>query len=172
MRLGKKRQSGRNLVPSMANKDYEKAYSDTVESLISDLWTVETPDSVTGFTVQAANHVRSQATNMPEFYIGEFLNIFKDAVVDRCRVEIAACERAISDAKADADAGTVELQARLTAAMAAQDREAEHAVWRERDTRQAACQGKIDASTRRIEFMSLRMDACQGLASALGASFE
>jgi hypothetical protein len=158
-------------VPGGANIDYKTAYSDTMESMISTLWRVTTPDSARTFTSQAAQHIRSNAQNVPEFYVGEFLSLFKNAVVSRARAEIAACKRAVADTEAEADSASVELQARLTTAIAANDREAEHAVWREREARQAACQAKVDASSRHIASVNLRLDTCKDLASALGVSF-
>jgi hypothetical protein len=154
-------------MPDGNNNDYEQAYSNTVESVISTLWTVETPDATRTFITQASRYIRFQAENTPEFYMAEFFNMFKDAVVGRATAEIAASERDVSDAKAGAHSASVELQARLTTARAAHDREAEHSLWREREMRQAEYQAKVDASKRRIASVSLRLDACKELASAL-----
>ena len=75
----------------------------------------------------------------------------------------------IEEAKAEANAATIELQARLDAARNAGDRKAEHAVWGELEIRQAACQAKIDATTARMDPIGLRIEAIGD--PATGASF-
>jgi hypothetical protein len=121
--------------------------------------------------VQTAAQVREFSVKIPGFYVEEFFNIFKDSVVERVRIESADCEQALRDANAEAATASDELQARLDAARAASDRETEHAVWRDREIRQAACQAKVDAVTRRIGILSLRLGAFQELPSALGINF-
>ena len=76
----------------------------------------------------------------------------------------------LRDVKAETAAASVELTARFRAARAAGDRAAQHAVWRDKETRQAAGQAKIATVTRRLELERLRLDAYKSLASALGAS--
>jgi hypothetical protein len=151
--------------------NHNEAYESLLEQLLPSLSAVETEESAGEFSARAADWVRSQAAVVPEFYIGEFLNIFKGAVVRQGRADIAACEQVKKDAELEADLAMVELNARLATAQAADDREAEHAVWREREERQSACQAKIDAATRRIGTVDFRLAALQALASALDFDF-
>ena len=73
---------------------------------------------------------------MPEFYVGEFFNLFKNAAIARVSAEVAQGTRTLENARAEAAAATTELQTRLYAARKAYDREDEHEVWREREARQ------------------------------------
>lgn len=148
--------------------NYSTAYTKLLDRLTLDLSMVETEESARGFAVQAAQSIRNQAATVQEFYIGEFWNLFKGDVVRRGTGELAECKQARKDARLEADIGTVELQLRLETATAAGDREAEHAVWREREDRQAACQARLDAISQRVGSVSLRLDACSHLASLLG----
>jgi len=89
----------------------------------------------------------------------------------RMRIETADCEQELRDANAEAATASDELQVRFDAARAAGDREAEHAVWRDREIRQVACQAKVDAASRRADIIGLRLGAVQELPSALGINF-
>jgi hypothetical protein len=155
--------------PGTAHAD---AYAELTEKLLAALETVHTPTSVQAFASQAARQIRDISANIPEFYAGEFLNIFKDAVVAQTRIDVADCERMITDAKMEAQVGTVELQARIEAARAAADQQAEHAVWQEREIREATCQAKVDEASKRADYLSLHLEVCNELASALGLSFN
>lgn len=148
--------------------DYRAAYDRQLEQLMHDLSEVETVEAAHNFGVRAAQRLKVEATTTQEFYVGEFLNMLRHAVGRQAEAEMASCEQAISDAQLEASLAKVELQARLEAARAANDREAEHAVWGEREKRQAACQAKVDAAMSRIGVISTRLTACQDLASALG----
>lgn len=151
--------------------DYRAAYSSLLEQLKHDLSTVETAEDADRFVVRAASQVRGEASVTREFYIGEFLNLFKRSVSTSGKAEMAECEKAVSDAKLEASFATVELQAQLEAITAVADQEAEHALWREREERQAACQAKIDAASKRLDAIIIRVDACKNLASALGHGY-
>jgi hypothetical protein len=151
--------------------DYRAAYRSLLEQLKHDLSTVETAEEADRFVVRAASQVRGEASVTQEFYSGEFLNMFKRSVATSGRVEMAECEQAVSDAKLEASFATVELQAQLEAITAAADQEAEHALWREREERQTACQAKIDAASKRLDVLTIRIDACKNLASALGHDY-
>jgi hypothetical protein len=155
-----------------ATSPKERGHADAYEALIGSTLTfleaVETTEGVGPFVMQAARQIREQSASIPEFYTGVFINMLKDAVVERCRIEAADCEQAVRAAKEGAATATDELQAHLAAARAAHDPEAEHAVWRDRDTRQAACQAKLDAVTKRAGMLSLRLSAFQQLSSAVG----
>jgi hypothetical protein len=85
---------------------------------------------------------------------------------------VEECRRLIAEANAEADAASADLEKRLGAARATNDYEAEHAVWRDREARQAACQAKIDDATARIAPMSFRLETVEGLAAALGLHFQ
>jgi hypothetical protein len=151
---------------------YEHAYAEVTQAVLSSLSTVDSVASARTFVSRAANKIREASASVPEFYLGEFFNVFKDAAVAQAGKEIADCQRAIEQAKAEANAATNELQARLEAALNTGDREAEHAVWRERETRQAACQAKIDTTTARMDPIGLRIGAIEDLATALRLSFD
>lgn len=151
--------------------NYRESYNNLVEQLTQELSAVETTEAADSFVVFAASRTRSEASTTPEFYIGEFLNIFKRSVENSGRAELAACEQAVSDAKLEADTATVVLQARMEAINAVGDQEAEHALWREREERQVSCQAKVDAASRRIAAVSVRIDACVALASELGHAY-
>jgi hypothetical protein len=153
---------------TISKVNYDKAYANLVEQLLAALAAVETEEAAHQFNTQAIQSIRSQAAAVREFYIGEFLSIFKDAAVSRCGVETRECEQALEDAQMEAAVGSVELNARLAAASAAGDREAEHAVWRDREELQTACQAKIDATSRSMDPIMIRLSACKNLLSALG----
>lgn len=151
--------------------NYRESYNSLLEQLMHEISTIETTEAVGNFVARAASQIRSEASSTQEFYIGEFLNIFKRSVVASSTAEMAACEQGISDAKLEASLATVELQARLEAITAAGDQDAEHALWREREERQASSQAKIDAESRRIDAIGVRIDACKNLASELGHDY-
>jgi hypothetical protein len=139
------------------------------------LVTLEAVDSsaaVSAFATQAARQVREMSARIPEFYVGEFFNFFKDAIVAYGKSVVADCQRRLAEAQVEVQIGTVELQARLDAARAVGDRDAEHAIWQEREIRQAAAQAKVDDASRRAAVLSLHVDVCSDLASALGISFS
>ena len=159
-----------NRVAATASNErrYADAYKILIASTLTLLEEIKTTEDVRPFVVQAARRIREQSDSIPEFYTGEFINMLKDAVLERCRIETADCERAAQAAKEEAARATNELQARLAAARAAHDRVAEHAVWRDRDTQQAACQAKLGAVTKRAGMLSLRLGAFKQLSSAVG----
>lgn len=138
---------------------------------MADLSNVNSRDSARRFARDGAKLVRRQERQVSEFYVREFLNMFKDALVARYSAESEALQQAINDAKMEADVATVELTARLEAADAAGDRDAQHEVWKEREQIQLAVQTKIDASGSAATAFSPRLDAFERLASALGVTF-
>jgi hypothetical protein len=140
--------------------------------VLSSLRSVDSAASARTFVSQAADKVREVSASVPEFYLGEFFNVFKDAAVAQTGKEVVECQHAVEEAKAEANAATVELQAQLDAARNAGDREAEHAVWREREARQTACQAKIDVATARMDPIGVRIGAIEDLATALGLSLS
>ncbi len=148
------------------------AYADLCQTLITVLKAVDTPESARAFTSQAVKQIKAAASQVQEFYTEEFFNIYKGAVVAQARNEMAACQQALRDAKAEASSASADLEARFEVAKANADRQAEHEVWRERDVRQAACQAKVDRATKRIDALNLQLDTCPELASALGISFN
>jgi hypothetical protein len=156
---------------SKRNVAYDTMYDDLIETALSQLAAVDTPQAAQRFIAQFGRQIQDMSSNVPEFYTGEFLNAFKDMVVGRSRTEVADCERVMDAARSGGDAATTELTERLDAARAAGDRTAEHQVWKEREARQAACQSKLDAASHRIDLVGLRIDTCKNLASALGFPF-
>lgn len=151
---------------------YADAYTKLIDTALISLESIETPDNVRPFVLQTAAQVRELSAKTPEFYVGEFFSRFKDEVVERCQAEAEACQQAVHDAHAEGATASAELQARFDAAHAAGDREAEHAVWRDREIGQAAVQAKVDAAGKRADVISLRLDACLELASTLGINLD
>lgn len=151
---------------------YEHAYAEVTQAVLSSLAAVDSTTSACTFVTQTVDKVRETSASVPEFYPAEFLNMFKDAAVAHAMEELAQCRRTIEEAKAEADAATVELQARLDAARNEGDRKAEHAVWREREARQAAFQAKIDAATAQMAPIGLRLGAIESLVTAFGINSE
>jgi hypothetical protein len=147
-------------------------YTELIETALPSLLTIDTPDLARTFVTQLTRHLHQTSAKNREFYAGEFFNRFKDAAVNLCRAEIEECRQVVRDVHAQADVLNAALQARLTAATATNDREAEHAVWRDRELLQAEAQAKIDQATRRTELVDFRLDAVERLASAIGAELE
>ena len=147
-----------------------KAYAKISQAVLASLATVDTPEEARTFIAQTARQIREFSVKMPEFYAAEFLSLFRDMVMRRSERERADCERVLGDVKAETAALNGELTARFRAARAVGDRAAQHAVWREKETRKAAGQAKIATVTKRVELERLRLDAYKSLASALGAS--
>ena len=145
-----------------------RAYAVFTEATLADLRAVSTAETAHAFAAITAQKVRDTVAKNPDFYAGQFFNIFKDAAVAKSQAEIAECEQTRDDAKAEAATGTAQLRERLDAARAASDYQAERDVWREREIRQAAVQAKIDEATKRIDPISMRLEACKELATALG----
>lgn len=138
---------------------------------MADLSNVESRDSARRFAREGAKLVRRQERQVPEFYVAEFIDIFKRDLVTRFSAETQGLQQAIDDAKMEASVGTVELTARLEAASAADDQDAQHDVWREREERQRVVQEKVDASGALAEKFGVRLDAFQRLAAAVGVTF-
>jgi len=146
---------------------YQEAYDDLLKRLLATLATVETDESVLQFSTQAADSIRAAAKEVPEFYIGEFLQMFASAVVQRMQAETAAGEQTVKDAKMEAAIASVELNARFAAADAAGDRAAQHAIWGDREKVQAANQAKVDAVSARMDVLALQLKAFTTIQSTL-----
>lgn len=155
---------------SEAEVAYAKKYDELIEAAFSELTAVDTLQMARRFIMHLQQQVHKLSREVPEFYAGEFLNLFKDVVVGRFRAEMVKFQGELEAARSEADATSADLTAHLNAARNAGDRAAEHSVWKEREVRQAACQSKIDAITHRISLVSLRIDTCKKLADALGFS--
>jgi hypothetical protein len=151
--------------------DYAEAYEDLQERLLAALAKVDSEESSREFCSEAEREIRNLTSTVSEFYVGEFLNLFKDAAVEQGRAEVAAYEAAQKDTSFEADLATVELNARLTAAQAAGDRDAVHAVWREREERQAALRARKDALRGPVDTLGFRLDAVKSLGSEFGFDF-
>jgi hypothetical protein len=148
--------------------NYRASYDRLLEQLMHDLSEVETDESARDFSARAVQRLKAEVATTKEFYVGEFLNMLKDALTRQVEAEAAASQQVISDVKLEASLAKVELEARLSTARAANDREAEHVVWREREERQAAGQSKIDAASRRLDVPLIRLKACSSLFAAFG----
>jgi hypothetical protein len=138
---------------------------------MADLSNVDSRVAARRFARDSAKLVRRQERQVPEFYVPEFLDILKDTLVARCSAESDELQQALDYAKMEADVATVELTARLEAASAAGDRNAQHEIWKEREKIQVAVQGKVDASGAAADALSARLDAFKRLASTLGVTF-
>ena len=117
------------------------AYKTLIGSTLKFLNAIETAEDVGPFVTQTARQIREQSASIPEFYPGEFLNILKNAVMEKCRIEVANCERAIRGAQAEAARGTTELRAKLATATAARDSAAEHGKLLRIDREQDGAEG-------------------------------
>jgi hypothetical protein len=148
--------------------NYEEAYGDLLKRLLATMATVETDESVLQFSAQAADSIRAAAKEVPEFYVGEFLQMLRSAVVERMQAETVAGTQALQDAKMDAATASAELNARYVADSAAGDRAAQHAIWGDREKLQAANQAKVDAVSARMDVLALQLKAFSALQSALG----
>ena len=148
--------------------NYQEAYEDLLKRLLATLATVETDESVLQVSTQAADSIRAAAKEVPEFYVGEFLQMLASAVVQRAQAETAAAEQALKDVKMKADMASVELNARFAAASAVGDSAAQHAIWGDREKTQAANQAKVDAVTARMDVVALQLKAFTTLQSTLG----
>jgi len=149
---------------------HAKAYAKIAQDTLAYLTAIDTPEKAHTFVAQTAQQIRELSAKTPEFYSGEFISTFRDTVVKRSQREIADAQRALGDANAEAGAASAELTARFRAARAAGDHAAQHAVWRDQEIQQAACQAKVDAAAKRLQPWSLRIDAMKSLASTLGVN--
>jgi hypothetical protein len=147
---------------------YGEAYSQVTQECLASLATVDTPEAASRFVSQAAQQIRELAAKVPEFYVSECFGRLQDAIVSQSRSEQDACKRELSEASAQTDHLNADLRARFDAAWASGDREAEHALWQERETEQAKCQTRVDAVSRRSELGHLRLDAFDSLGTLLG----
>jgi hypothetical protein len=147
---------------------YQEAYEDLLKRLLANLATVETDESALQFSTEAADSIRAAAREVPEFYIGEFLQMLASAVVQHMQAETVSGEQGIKDAKMEADMASVELNARFAAASAVGDMAAQHAIWGDREKIQAANQAKVDAVSARMDVLALQLDALTTLQSTLG----
>jgi hypothetical protein len=148
--------------------NYQEAYEDLLKRLLATLATVETDESVLQFSTQAADSIRAAATEVPEFYVAEFLQMLASAVVQRMQAETEAGKEALKDVKMEEATASVELTARFAAASAAGDKAAQHAIWADREKIQAANQAKVDAVTARMDVLALQLEAFTMLQSTLG----
>lgn len=147
---------------------YEEAYQHLMAQVLANLAKVEDGELSLQFIEQAAESIRSTAREVPEFYVGEFIQMLGDAVVQRAQAEVKVGEQAIREAQTDAAKASVELSARYAAASAAGDRSAVHSIWGEREKIQAANQAKVDAVSARADVVALQIKAFEILRSTIG----
>jgi len=150
---------------------YRKAYEELSEELIADLSRVDSPETSQQFIEQATQRITAAHDTLPEFYIGEFYEQFKGLAVKHAGALLDACEHAVRAINTEIEAENRRLNALLEAARATGDRNAEHAVWMERETLQAEKQAKIDEQQQRLYFPRLQIQNCQGLAKRLKLTF-
>ena len=145
-----------------------EAYAVLTEATLSFLATVDTPESASAFATQVAQQIRDLSARIPEFYALEFFDMFKDAVVNLTNSDMENTKRALNEVLGRNEAVAAELNVRLNAARAAGDRAAQHALWREREVRQAEGQAKVDELTRSLNPVGFRFDALREPLVVLG----
>lgn len=131
--------------------------------LLASLAAVDSADSALAFTGHAVNQLRSLGAPADRSF-----DVFRTAAMQQVREETERLSTVIDQAKADADTASRELTSRLHRAREAGDSEAEKAIFRERDVRQADVQGRIDAATARMDAPSLQLSAVKSVGTALG----
>jgi hypothetical protein len=147
---------------------YRKAYRVLQETILSSAEAVVSPESAQSFVRQSAKQIQDAKRTTPEFYVGEFFDELKTLVIATIQAESDRCRDALDAVHADAAAIGADLTARLTEARASGDREAQHAIWGERDIKQAETQGKVDAVSKRAGNLQIQLAAFQNLGSTLG----
>lgn len=147
---------------------YEQAYQNLINSAAASLSNVDSAESAQKFIDKTVADVRQQAREVPEFYLGEFAQLLKEAVWNHAQSFGLELELAVEEAKDEGKAASAELTARLEAAIKAGDRDGQHAVWREREVRLTVVQAKVDDATARIGYLDIRRRACEAVVTALG----
>jgi hypothetical protein len=147
---------------------YEQAYRELAKTTLAALSGVESVESAQKFINQVIPEIQRRERTIPEFYVGEFVQLFKDAAWEQRQADVLALELAVEEAKDEGKAAGVELTARLEAARHAGDNKEQHAVWREREVRLAVVQARVDLATARLDFVGIRRQAYNDLAAALG----
>jgi hypothetical protein len=146
---------------------YEEIYAKLIESTLSTLATVDTPESASTLVSRVAQQVRELSATTPEFYALEFLGMFTDGVRTQLLAEIADVRRAGNDGRTRSEVIEADLNARLDAARAAGDFPTQDAVRREAAVLDSEAQVDVDALQRRLNLARLRLDAFTELASVL-----
>jgi uncharacterized protein (DUF2267 family) len=145
----------------------KSVYAEFTDATLSSLASVDTPELADAFAAQVTQQIRDLSARIPEFYALEFLDLLRIAVANMTASYMADLKQAKIDLEARNEAAAVELNTRLRAAKAASDRAAQHAVWRESQVRQANDQAEMDALTRRLGLVGLRLDAFKKVKSSL-----
>jgi hypothetical protein len=154
--------------PEGEGVNYEEAYRELHQQILTDLAKVTDEQLAADFAVRAARSIKSAAGKVHEFYIGEFIQILGNSIIQRVQDEVKMGQQAIEQAQVAAAQAAAELNARLTAANAAGDNAEVHAIWGEREKIQAAGQARVDAVSARTSVVALQMQAFEALRSTIG----
>jgi hypothetical protein len=147
---------------------WAEAYQTITEDFRRQLDEVTSPESARSFVAHAVKQVKAAEATVPEFYAGELYYRFQRKVRDDLKAELATYESEIANIKLATEARSADLEARLETARVADDQEAEHAVWREREQEQTEAHAAGDTLLRRASKWTLRMGAVDDLGRALG----
>lgn len=131
--------------------------------LLAALAAVDSADSALAFTGRAVRQLNSLASP-----VGKAFEAFKDAAVAQTRAETHRLGGIVNRANAEAEVASQDLRARMKVAREAGDKDAQAAIWQERDSRQAEGQGKIDAASARLDDIKLQIAAVKSVGEALG----
>jgi hypothetical protein len=102
---------------------YEQAHKELVQATLIGLSGVESTESAQRFINYTIDKIREQELAIPEFYAGEFLQLFKDAAWEQRQADILALELIVEEAKEEGKSAGLDLTARLEVARKAGDRE-------------------------------------------------
>lgn len=152
----------------MTKPAYEQAYDKLLAIGLDALSKIETEESVQPFIDTMTAQVKRDREEVNEFYVGEFIQLLKEAAWEQRQAEILACELIVEEAKDEGKAASTELTERLTEARLSGDRQAQHEIWREREVRLAQVQSRVDDATAQLRTVGIRRRACDALAKALG----
>ena len=147
---------------------YEIAYAELNATAMSLLAALDTPEAESAFVTQVAQRIQDLSARIPEFYAGEFLHVFADSVKRWAVTEVPDLTRLSNEMTAQLN----QLDKRLEKAKAAGNREREHAMWRERQTRAGELLAEIEDGKRCSELWILRLGACERLATTFGIRLE
>lgn len=148
--------------------NHEGAYAVLAAEIVAGLDAAVSPQAIDEVITRAGDAIRREAGTVPEFYVGEFFDRLNSAIMERMNIEVKKCEEVIASVQAQADVGSLDLNTRLSVARQEHDQDAEHAIWRERDLKQAEIQGTIDSATSRITLVAMWPTAIKRLASHMG----
>lgn len=147
---------------------YKEAYERTARELRQLLSSVTDQNSAQSFVEEAVRKLKAAAADVPEFYIGEFLEKFQTQLKGDAEAELARSQNETEQIAARGKRQTAELNARLDVARADGDEDAVHSIWRESEQTRAENQAAVDALANRLTLGALRLSAVKDVAFALG----